>query len=397
MRYWRPAAALLRPDTLLTDAVCAVEGDRIAAWLRPEEVPAEAEVVECPDELWTAAPWMLHAHLESYDAPSHAWPRAHFAEWAQALLAWRLGDGERMTAAASAQASAEELWAGGCAGVVSSVSEPDAIPAEAHALQVLAWPELFEPDTAQASSVWDQAEAALQGRAAPVGVALHAPFSVSTALAQRAFAWAAAAHGRFVSVHLGEHDDERQLLAATAGPLATLLQARGRDLPSRCWASPVDWLDEVAPGATPTTLLAHAGDLTVDELRRVQAKGCGIAFCPGTHRYFDRPAPQFEAAGLPAPFLGCDSRASNERLDPWHEVTLAREILPSYSGSNWWASLTTCATSFLGLEASFGSLEAGRRAAVLRFPDPGLREAPALCESLTSAIGPRPLAPPGLP
>lgn len=299
-----------------------------------------------------------------------------------------------MSTAEAAQASARELASQGCGFVLASASEPGAQHAkEEGGLAVESWPELFEPDPAQAQACWDRfCEDFSEAR----GLALHAPFSVSPELARLAFAWAAEP-GRFVSIHLGEHADERALLRDHAGPLADLLRARGRDLPRQRWSSPVEWLEDVAPGPRPRVFAVHAGELDSAELRALQDKQVQPIFCPGTHRYFARPQPQFEAAGLAAPLLGCDSRASNAELNPWAELREAAELFPSYSGQDWWAAVTTRAAAALQDDATEGSLAPGRRARIARLPDPGLRQPAALCDSLASAEGPIPLASTGIP
>ena len=144
-------------------------------------------------------------------------------------------------------------------------------------------------------------------------------------------------------------------------------------------------------------LAVHAGALCAAELRFLLRKGVDVVFCPGTHRYFDRSQPAFEEANMPAPLLGCDSRASVERLDPWLEVRAAAQLLPSYSGRDWWDALTRRAAAALGEDSEEGSLLPGRRARVVRLPDPGLRDPAALCDSLVSAEGPLPLASTGIP
>lgn len=403
LRYLLPDAALVTPQQLLEGQVCVLSSTGIEAWLSPHMIPAGARVEEFPGEVWAAAPCLLHAHLESFDAPSELWPRPSFAAWVQALLAWRHGASERLSAEQSARASLASLDAAGCGLVVSSVSEPGAIPAlEPGRLNCLAWTELFEPDPSRAQATWQawieaSQDSDLTALASPEGVALHAPFSVSPELARLAFEWVGAARQRRVSIHLGEHAEERAMLADHSGALAELLSARGRSLPQQRWHSPVDWLETVAPGAQPQIFAVHASNLIAGELRALQAKQVMPVFCPGTHRYFDRPRPAFAEAGLTAPLLGCDSRASNAKLDPFSELVQAGQILPEYSGQAWWASLTTRAAASLGLASRRGSLLPGREGLFLRLPDPLLREPAALCDSLASPNGPRPLARPGCP
>ncbi|MCH2101139.1 MAG: hypothetical protein MK209_04390, partial [Planctomycetes bacterium] len=226
MRYLRPAAALLHPDELAVDQVLLLDEERrIQAWMAPEDCPATAIIEEFPDEIWAAAPRLLHAHLESYDAPSADWPRSNFAEWAAALLQWRIEGQGCLSAENAAAASLRELHARGCGFVLASTSEQGA--AQVHApdgLVLESWPELFEPDPAQAEACMARF---LADFPKVRGVALHAPFSVSPELARLACDWASAP-GRYLSIHLGEHEDERTLLAEHSGPLAELMRLRGR-------------------------------------------------------------------------------------------------------------------------------------------------------------------------
>lgn len=405
-RYLMPDSALLTSQQMVEGQVCVLSAAGIEAWIGPESVPSGAQIESFPGEVWAAAPCLLHAHLESYDAPSSGWPRQSFSAWVQALLAWRHGVSERLSASESARLSLTSLSEAGCGLVVSSVSEPEA-RASSPSTTCLAWSELFEPDPSLAQATWKawvasfeamrQDEAIATELAVPTGVALHAPFSVSTDLAQLAFAWGAAAPTRRVSIHLGEHAEERALLAEQSGPLAELLTARGRSLPEERWASSVEWLEAVAPGAQANVFAVHASDLRVAELQALQAKKVMPVFCPGTHRYFGRPQPAFAQAGLPAPLLGCDSRASNVQLDPFAELCHARDILPEYTAQDWWSALTTRAAESLGMASRRGSLLAGREGLFLRLPDPLLRDPAALCDSLASSYGPRPLARPGCP
>lgn len=115
-------------------------------------------------------------------------------------------------------------------------------------------------------------------------------------------------------------------------------------------------------------------------------------WCPGTHLFFDRPRPAFFEAGIQAPALGCDSRASNDRMDPLHEVRLARRLLPDYGPCNWWRALTETGAHDLDLSLGISSPWA-RSLPILRFSDPDLYDVGAVCDYLTAADGPRPLGP----
>jgi cytosine/adenosine deaminase-related metal-dependent hydrolase len=410
MRYLRPSSVLLDHQSLLREAVLQVKDGRVQAVLQASEVRNQGLIEDFPGELWTAAPVLLHAHLESFDAPSSDWPRHSFAAWVQALLAWRnlkgsvavartstdsaaspVAFGDRMAPQASARASWRELRRYGCGTVLTQRSEAGAQVVDP---QCLVLQELFAPDEASAPALLEGLQ---QQKWGSQGIALHAPYSVSEPLARGAFEWVEQHPCRVLSIHLGEHQEERAYMAEQKGPLAELLAQNQRACKTQMWPSSVDWLEEVAPGVRPNLLVVHAADLREHELHQLQRKQAQLVWCPGTHLYFDRARPRFFDAGLPAPALGCDSRASNAVLDPLREVRLARQILPEYGPTQWWRSLTEGGAKALPQTCSEGSLQPGKLAKPLRFTDPGLHDPTELCDYLTATLDLHPLCEPGLP
>lgn len=392
IRYLRPDALLLDPHTLLKAPVLVVRGSYIlevhrdfpGRWVTPEAFPGE---------LWVAAPLLLHAHLESYDAPSSLWRRESFAQWVSHLLAWR--EEERLPAPESAWHSLEELRIRGCGLVFTHAGEPQSngrhFPSWLEAPQfpeVLAAPELFEPDPEQ---VHEPLKILDQRPPRPgTGLALHAPYSVSETLAKAVFArgrgWAVP-----VSIHLGEHPEERQFLASGQGPLADCFRDRGRPLKKQRWDSPVAWLQDVG-GLHPGTLAVHCGDLDLNELESLAAAGVRMVWCPGTHLYFDRPPVLFGRSDIPLPALGCDSRASNASLDPLREYRLANALAPEAGPVAWWQALTEGGAAALG-RGDLGSLGPGKRARFLRLAHEPAKTAEEVCQRLAREADLRPLAP----
>ena len=245
--------------------------------------------------------------------------------------------------------------------------------------ECLRFPELLAPDPADAELVYASVAERL---AVGGGVALHAPYSVSEALASRVFA-AARKSGAVVSIHLGEHREESKLLAGEPGALGKLMERVGGGPKMARWSTPVDWLASVG-GLQPGTLVVHAGTLGAHELRRLDAAGVAVVFCPGTHAWFGRQATSFEGAAIPAPALGCDSRASNRSLDPLREFRLAVEQMPAFSPQCWWHAATVAGAEALRRD-DLGRLAAGRRARVLRVRNPGGSEPAEACARLAEA------------
>ena len=330
-------------------------------------------------EVWAAAPVLAHAHLESFDAPSESWRRNSFALWVEDLLTWRL-HAERLTSSASALLSLEELERNGCGLVLSHVAERGAEGETRKALpEVLPFTEVFAPDADSFSA--ELLEKAKQNG----GIALHAPYSVAPEVARQVFT-AMQGHG-LVSIHLGEHEEERAYLVDGAGPMADLLARRERPMVGGQWTSPVDWLRAMG-GMREGVLAVHGGNLTAAEIQEMEGAGVAMVFCPGTHLYFDRPPTAYAQPGVTLPALGCDSRASNAVLDPLREVALAHQSMPGHGAQAWWGALTVRGAGALQRQ-DLGSLDPGKLARPLRvsqIPEAAHGNAQAFCEFLCSGI-----------
>ena len=386
----------LLPDALLQDSLILQErtalvvnaAGHIEALLAADALPKSMPRRRFPGEIWTAAPIMAHAHLESFDAPSMDWGGNGFSAWVQQLLAWRQQP-QRLPAAQSAALSLAELSRYGCGLVATHVAEVGADGQGSTARaddvaqtglldttpRVIAMQEVFAPDATDFDSN------VLKVLHAGQALALHAPFSIACETASAVFA---AAQGSLVSIHLGEHEQEREYLAQGSGPLADLLAARGRSLKAQRFASPVDWLQAVG-GLQQGTLVVHAGDLLAPELQRLSAAQVGVVFCPGTHQYFERSRTSFVEAGGAMPALGCDSRASNQRLDPLRELRLAYQMMPQPGAQAWWHALT-CRGAEVLQRPLWGSLRAGNTAAVLRLSRAGALTPKLIAEAICTAL-----------
>jgi cytosine/adenosine deaminase-related metal-dependent hydrolase len=359
--------ALLQDSLILQERTALVVNAAgcIEAVLPADAVPSSMPTRHFAGEVWAAAPIMAHAHLESFDAPSCSWGSHGFGAWVEQLLAWRQQP-DRLPAAQSAAFSLAELQRYGCGLVATHVAEAGAEGAaqkasHQHTAQARALPQVLGLHEVFAPAATDFDRSLLDSLRRGQALALHAPFSIADETAAAVFQ---AAQGTLVSIHLGEHRQERDYLAHGSGPLADLLVARGRELKAQRFASPVDWLQAVG-GMQAGTLVVHGGDLQAEELKRLAAANVGVVFCPGTHQYFARKAPSFVDAGGPLPALGCDSRASNQRLDPLRELRLAYQQMPQPGAQAWWHALTCRGAEVLQYRF-WGSLQAGKAAAVLR-------------------------------
>lgn len=366
------ASNLLEHHALVVEQVSSLP--RVRAIVAQAELPASMPRHSFAEEVWTVAPVLAHAHLESWDAPAEQWQRESFSEWVQELMAWRAQD--RLTPQESAGQSLHALGQAGAACVAAHVGEPfavaDVLAATPGAPRVLAWQEWI--GAGEPERPWPGFD----------GFALHAPYSVPMPQA-RALLARSQSGGELLSLHLGEHAEEREFLASATGPMADMVQALQGSLPESRFASPVDWL-EAAGGMRSGVLAVHGGDLSVEELQRLQRAGVSLVFCPGTHEYFARPRPAFVEAGGHPPALGCDSMASNQCLDPLYELRLACQQMPEFGPQAWWTALTAGGAEALQ-QVDLGHWQPGAEARVLRLsevPPSATASAADLCAYLAS-------------
>jgi aminodeoxyfutalosine deaminase len=201
-----------------------------------------------------------------------------------------------------------------------------------------------------------------------LGLAPHAPYSVSARLARLVSALAER-EGLPLSVHLAETRAEEQFLREGGGPFEELLRERGSwdDNWRPPGANPVQYLaalDVLRSNRKSPLLAVHANYLDDRDVLTLAASGAVAVWCPGSHAFFGHephPAPRLLAAGVPIA-LGTDSLASNQALSMLHEVRLAAERCPGVSRETWLRSATVVGAGSLGLGDTTGSLEPGKAA-----------------------------------
>lgn len=369
------------PDGILVDAfefhsssaLVVDASERIVNVCHTSDLPSDIDIIDCSSQIFVAAPILAHAHLESFDAPSADFQCGSFSQWVTSLLDWR-DSADRLSPEESAQLSRQELFVNGCGLVATHVGEERAEgDLEPGLPEVIALTEVFQP-SGEIPTLPDFPYR---------GVALHSSFSVADNVASHIFSLAS--DDNFVSLHLGEHIDERQFLESATGEMADLFIERGLELKSDAYSSPVDWLEKMG-GLKPSVVAVHCSNLSAKELAQLNHAGVDVVFCPGTHKYFRRERPAFGDVPSLLPALGCDSRASNTVLDPLRELRLAAELIPEISCQMWWQSLTGRGAEVLKRQ-DLGSLSKGKLARVLRLSTAELghpQSAGELCSTLCS-------------
>jgi cytosine/adenosine deaminase-related metal-dependent hydrolase len=236
--------------------------------------------------------------------------------------------------------------------------------------------ELLGFDARDASLV--EATRALRDAAGGGGIAVapapHAPYSVSPELFRAVRAEVDRLRVPITSVHVGESEEELQLLRDGTGPWRQLLGLMRvwRDDWTPPGTGPVPYLD--ALGALDArTIVVHGTQLTRPELDRLAAIGATLVTCPRSNQWVGvglPPVAAFYEAGV-AVAVGTDSLASVADLNLFAELEAMRPLAPGVPARRLLESATVVGARALGLGDELGTLEAGKRASIVAVRLPG--------------------------
>lgn len=198
------------------------------------------------------------------------------------------------------------------------------------------------------------------------GLAPHSPYTIAQEHLA-AIRDTSALHSLPLSIHLSESRSEADFIFDGSGELASSFYPfvgweRFLGHPARC--SSTELLDRYGL-LTPTTLAAHCVHVSVADARILKSRGVHIVLCPRSNELLDvgrAPVHLFKKIGIPLA-LGTDSLASNNSLSLWDELRFALDTFPDdLTESDVLRMVTTGAAAALGISASSGSLEPGKRA-----------------------------------
>jgi len=201
-----------------------------------------------------------------------------------------------------------------------------------------------------------------------LSLAPHAPYSVAPALFT-AIRRDLDEHAPMVStVHLGESPEEVEFLRKGSGPWRSLLEqlgVRNADWQApRC--SPVEYLADMG-FLTGSVLAVHGVQFEGTDLDRLRTLGVTLVSCPRSNRWVGVGSPPLEAfyaMDVDVAF-GTDSLASVDDLNMFNELAEARRIAPKVPARTLLRSATLTGAMALGFDAAFGSIEPGKRAALV--------------------------------
>ena len=144
--------------------------------------------------------------------------------------------------------------------------------------------------------------------------------------------------------------------------------ASGRRRAVRRWNTSRRWGSSIA-----SVLAVHGVQFEGADLDRLRALGVTLVSCPRSNRHVGVGSPPLEAfyAMDVEVAFGTDSLASVDDLNMFGELAEARRIAPKVPARALLRSATLTGARALGFESEFGSIEPGKRAALIavRVPD----------------------------
>ena len=336
-----------------------------------------------------------HTHLELSYLRGRIAPAARFLDWVRPMLAARqerssIDDAAILRAAAQAIQEARATGTALVGDVTNTLATVSALadagmPAHVfHELIGFGGVDVDEQvasarraiDAVAGGAVADDAvaydavayDAIAVDRDVRLSLAPHAPYSVSPALFA-AIRRDLDAHAPTVStVHLGESPEEVEFLKSGAGPWRTLLEDLGvwNDQWEAPQSSPVEYLAEMGL-LTASMLAVHGVQFDGADLDRLRTLGVTLVSCPRSNRYVGVGSPPLEAfyAMDVEVAFGTDSLASVDDLNMFSELAEARRIAPKVPARTLLRSATLTGAGALGFGDQFGSIEPGKRAALI--------------------------------
>jgi cytosine/adenosine deaminase-related metal-dependent hydrolase len=361
-------------DEPLRNSWVALDRGRIVALGRPDD-RGGGDVVDLGRTVVLPGLVNAHTHLELSYLRDSVKPASRFVDWIHQLMARRRAFADPSDSAIlhAAREGIREARAAGTAlvGDISNTLVTVPLLAEGEMPAVVFY-ELLRFNEAdpvgRVQRARQQLEALPRTSDVRTTIAPHAPYSVAPLLFRAIRADLDRHPFERSTVHLSESAEEVQFIRTGEGAWRDLLQQLGT------WSE--QWKP---PGTTPVAYLADAGFLdrrvlvvhgvqcTAPDLARLGALGCTIVSCPRSNRHVGVGSPPlgaFYAAGVDVAF-GTDSLASVEDLNMFGELAEARRIAPHVPAGRLLESATRTGARALGFDGEFGSIEPGKRAALV--------------------------------
>jgi cytosine/adenosine deaminase-related metal-dependent hydrolase len=383
------------------DGWVAVAGGRIAAVGRERRRTVRAETADVDLGRVALLPGLVnaHTHLELSYLAGAVPPAGRFTDWIRGVMALRREQPDAsadaildpMREAIAALPRQGTALVGDISNTLVSVAALGEAGQPAAVFYELIRLRAADADALVAGAV-DRLAALVLPPHVRVSLTPHAPYSVSPRLFQAIRRVRDRDPFGRMSVHLAESPEETELLDAGTGAWRQLLdELRAWD---DTWIAPgcgtVEYLDRMRV-LDDRTLAVHAVQCSRTDLDRLAALGTTVVTCPRSNRYVgvgDPPVAACYAAGVRVA-VGTDSLASAPDLSVWPELGAMRRLAPEVPAARLLESATRVGADALGFGSELGTIEPGKRAALVAVPiPPSIRDVAGVQEYLVSGIDP---------
>ena len=334
-----------------------------------------------------------HTHLELSWMRGRIPDTDNFNEWIRAIIELKNEAARHGESVARAIDAAVREARGFGTALVGDITNTLATsrPLKEHGMAGVVFHELLGFRSEDASSVMQEAAARLEHEPSTdllrYTLAPHAPYSVSPALF--GLIRAALLRDPFArsSVHLGESAAEIEFLKYGTGPCRTELERMGKWdpswVPARC--NPVEYLDRMG-FLDDRVLVVHGVQFGAEELKRLASRGATLVTCPRGNIRTGAGTPPIEDffdSGVRIA-IGTDSLTSVPDLNLFSELEEMRRLAPALPARTLLESATINGARALGFEADFGTIDAGKRDALVAVQLDGY--VPSVEEYLVSGV-----------
>ncbi len=347
-----------------------VRQGRIAALLSPALLDPKIKVLELPGMALLPGFVNAHTHLEFTD-PSFVRPRyPGFVAWLNAISAWKAERPARATAESLARGVGECLAHGTVAvgDHYGAAAPPRALLQSP--LEGIVFHECIGLDDSKAAPVMARMKRRarrFQNTALRFGIAPHAPYSVSQSILKRIVEETASADIP-ISMHIAESKAEVDACRCGEGALSRWIRGKtGRD-------TALAGIDLFAylrgSGLFAHRMVAvHMNLASSQDLKHLPSSRVCVITCPKSHEYFAHPpfALEMFLRKHYCVAMGTDSLASNDALNMFEELRMARRLYPRVPLERLWDMATINGARALGMPRA-GWIAAGYAANLCAIP-----------------------------
>ena len=365
-----PARIFLANRRWVEGKALRIVNGRISSVVDPTHLDRKQGIIELPGVALLPGLINAHTHLEytdtSFSKPGHP----GFVAWLAAITSWK-GKRSGPDVHRSLKLGVRECLKTGVVAVGDHYSVA-LIPWELirSPLKGVVFHELLGLKPADAPTVLALVKrrgARFPRAGVRFGLALHTPFSLGQNLLTEGLDWAKS-QGIPLSMHVGESKEEGELFKNSNSKLCHWLRAKTGV--SFCPSNKDLFAHLERQGLWSVSLQAvHMNLARRRHLRWLDPRRLTIAYCPKSHEYFRHPRFALElflGKGY-CVALGTDSLASNDSLNMWEELRLAKSHHPSVPLEILWDMATVNGARSLGLPTC-GQIRPGNWADLLGIP-----------------------------